>query len=139
MIIELKFARLRQTEWWEYAVRFVFGGVVTVLTGLAAREFGPLVGGLFLAFPGIFPAGVTLVERHERKKKKAKGLDGTRRARTVSGVVSIGASLGALGLLAFAAIAWGFMTSASPWLVIPAAALAWLGASVLLWWLRLRT
>jgi hypothetical protein len=139
MIIKLQLARLRQTEWWEYAVRFVFGGVVTVATGLVAKEFGPLVGGLFLAFPGIFPAGITLVERHERKKKEAQRLAGTRRARAVSGVVSIGASLGALGLLAFAAIAWSLMSSAPAWLVIPAATLAWLAASVLLWWLRLRT
>jgi hypothetical protein len=138
MIIKLRFARLRQTEWWEYAVRFAFGGVLTVATGLIAKEFGPLVGGLFLAFPGIFPAGVTLVGRHERKKKEAKGLDGTHRARAISGVVAIGASLGALGLLAFAAVAWRMMTSAPAWLVIPAATLAWLGAAVLVWWVRLR-
>jgi hypothetical protein len=138
MIIKMQVARLRQTEWWEYVVRFAFGGVVTALTGLIAKEYGPAVGGLFLAFPGIFPAGVTLVERHERKKKERRGLDGTRRARAVSGVAAIGASLGALGLLAFAALAWWLLPKAPVWAVIPVATAAWFGTAVLLWWLRLR-
>jgi len=45
--------------------RFVFGGMVTALAGLVADHYGPILGGLFLAFPGIFPAGVSLVEKHK--------------------------------------------------------------------------
>ena len=54
----------------EYLIRFVFGGagLVCVAAGLIAKKFGPGVGGLFLAFPAIFPAGASLVESHERKK-----------------------------------------------------------------------
>lgn len=63
---------------WEYLERFLFGGIVTVITGLIAQEFGVVVVGLFLAFPGIFPASATLVERHERKKKREQGLRGDR-------------------------------------------------------------
>jgi hypothetical protein len=138
VIIKAQFSRLRQTEWWEYAVRFAFGGLVTVATGLIAKEFGPIVGGLFLAFPGIFPAGVTLVERHERQKKEKKGLHGERRARLVSGVVAAGAVLGSIGLVTFAALgAWLFGVIAS-WQVIALATASWLGISVLAWWLRLR-
>jgi MFS family permease len=138
VIIKAELRRLRRTEWWEYAVRFAFGGIVTVATGLVAKELGPIVGGLFLAFPGIFPAGVTLVERHERRKKEKKGLRGERRARLVSGVVSAGAVLGSIGLVAFAALgAWLFGLIAS-WQVIALATALWLGVSVLAWWLRLR-
>ena len=74
MIIKAKLSRLGQTKWWEWLVRFAFGGVVTAIAGVIAKEFGPVVGGLFLAFPGIFPAGVTLVERHEKEKKTEAGL-----------------------------------------------------------------
>ncbi|HEY6821557.1 MAG TPA: DUF3147 family protein [Burkholderiales bacterium] len=138
MVIKAQFSRVRQTKWWEYLIRFFFGGLVTVAAGLVAKEFGAVVGGLFLAFPGIFPSGVTLVERHEREKKRKKGLRGERRARLVSGVVSAGAVLGSIGLLAFAALgAWLFGLLAS-WEVIALATAAWLAVSVLAWWLRLR-
>lgn len=138
MVVKTQFSRLRQTQWWEYLVRFAFGGLVTVATGIIAKEFGAIVGGLFLAFPGIFPAGVTLVERHEREKKRQKGLHGERRARLVSGVVAAGAVLGSVGLIAFAALGtWLFGLIAS-WQVIALATALWLAVSVLAWWLRLR-
>jgi uncharacterized protein DUF3147 len=59
MKVTAEFSRLRQTGWPEYALRFVFGGVVTVITGWIAQRFGPVIGGLFLSFPAIFPASVT--------------------------------------------------------------------------------
>jgi hypothetical protein len=138
MIVKAEFSRLGQTEWWEYLVRFAFGGLVTVATGIIAKEFGAVVGGLFLAFPGIFPAGVTLVERHEREKKRKKGLRGERRARLVSGVVSAGAVLGSIGLIAFAALGTWLFGLIDSWQVIVLATALWLGVSVLAWWLRLR-
>jgi Protein of unknown function (DUF3147) len=70
MIISVDFSGLRKTKWHEYAVRFVFGGLMTVGAGLIVHRFGPEVGGLFLAFPAIFPASVTLVEKHETQNKK---------------------------------------------------------------------
>ncbi|HWO32650.1 MAG TPA: DUF3147 family protein, partial [Candidatus Acidoferrum sp.] len=50
-----------RTRWHEYAVRFLLGGAITVIAGLLAKRFGPMFGGLFLAFPAIFPASATLV------------------------------------------------------------------------------
>ena len=55
MRLQLRFDSLKQTKPTEYVSRFVFGGLVTVLAGLVADHFGPVIGGLFLAFPGIFP------------------------------------------------------------------------------------
>ena len=138
MIVKVKLSRLRQTRWWEYLVRFGFGGVVTVITGLIAKKWGPEVAGLFLAFPGIFPAGVTLVERHEREKKRKQGLSGTRRGRAVSAVVSVGAVLGAFGLLAFAGMAWWMLPQFATWQALGAAIAAWLVASVAAWMVRFR-
>lgn len=138
MIVKAQVSRLKQTQGWEYVVRFAFGGTVTVLAGLVAKEFGAAVGGLFLAFPGIFPAGITLVERHEREKKRKKGLRGGRRARLVSGVASAGAVLGSLGLAAFAALGAALFGRTAPWLVILLSTALWLAVSVAAWWLRLR-
>src|SRR6202030_3341219 len=69
MSIKLNIQALHETHWYEYGSRFLFGGTATVITGLIARKFGPSVGGLFLAFPAIFPASASLVEKHERQKK----------------------------------------------------------------------
>jgi len=54
---------------------------MTVIAGAIASRFGPAVGGLFLAFPAIFPASVTLVEKHVRQQKEEKGLRGARRGK----------------------------------------------------------
>jgi hypothetical protein len=65
-----------QTRWHEYAIRFLFGGLITAIAGIIAKKFGPAIGGLFLAFPAIFPASATLIEKHEKQKKEEKGLRG---------------------------------------------------------------
>jgi hypothetical protein len=36
---------------------------MTAIPGWIASKYGPVVGGLFLAFPAIFPASATLVEK----------------------------------------------------------------------------
>lgn len=138
MVVKARFSRLRQTEWWEYLVRFLFGGVVTLLAGLVASRYGPVIGGLFLAFPGIFPAGVTLVERHERKKKERSGMSGLRRGRAVAGAVAAGAALGSVGLAAFATVAWLLVPRLGAGLSLSAATAAWLAVGVLAWFARSR-
>lgn len=60
MIVQADFSVLRQTRWREYAVRFIFGGAITALTGLVPLKWGPGAAGLFLAFPAIFHAAVWL-------------------------------------------------------------------------------
>lgn len=60
---------LKDTKWYELAVRFLFGGAITAVTGILANRYGPVFGGLFLAFPALFPASATLLEKHEREKK----------------------------------------------------------------------
>src|ERR1017187_3335955 len=84
MRIGLDVSSMQHFRWRDYAVRFVFGGIVTALAGLIARRYGPGVAGLFLAFPAIFPAGAILIEKQEREKKRRAGLDGTSRGRAAA-------------------------------------------------------
>jgi Protein of unknown function (DUF3147) len=104
--IEANWASLKKTKRHEYAVRFFFGGLCTVAAGLIAKRFGPSVGGLFLAFPAIFPASASLIESHEKRRKAKIGFDGCHRGRMAASLDSRGASLGCVGLLAFAFVLW---------------------------------
>jgi len=74
MIVHLNLPALRETHWYEYLIRFVLGGAMTVITGLIAARFGPIIGGLFLAFPAIFPASVTLIDKHLAATQRERGL-----------------------------------------------------------------
>src|SRR6202050_1816764 len=93
MRIRIDVASLKQIEWHEYLTRFLLGGVVTVATGLVAKHFGPIIGGLFLAFPAILPAGATLIEKHERDKKRRAGIPLTIRGRLAAALDARGAAM----------------------------------------------
>src|SRR5262245_5579618 len=132
MIVKFKPSALRQTRWYEYLVRFVLGGAMTVIAGLIAARFGPVIGGLFLAFPAIFPASATLIEKHERERKEKAGLSGARRGKEAAALDAAGTVLGSVGLAAFAVVIW-LLTEQSPSLALALAAAAWLVVAVLGW------
>lgn len=117
MKIELR--SLKKSKWWEYVLRFVFGGAVTVVAGLIAKQLGPSYGGLYLAFPSILPASLTLLASH-------KGRDVARED-------ARGAAVGALGLALFGVVVWLTAERWAPPLTLAAAMFAWTAASVLLW------
>ena len=136
MRIKFDVSALRQTKWHDYAVRFIFGGLITAVAGIITKQCGPSIGGLFLAFPAIFPAGATLIEKHEKQKKEKHGLEGTMRGTEAASIDAVGAAMGSIGLLAFAYVVWRFVTHHNPWLVLAAATLVWLTVSVLIWDIR---
>jgi hypothetical protein len=138
MRLKFDFASIRRTRRSEYTTRFIFGGVVTLLAGLIADRFGPSIGGLFLAFPAIFPASASLIAKHQRKKKRKAGLDGTKRGRLAAGIEAAGATIGCLGLGAFAAIAWRMLPRSPLWMTLSTATLAWAGVAVTGWFARKR-
>ena len=105
---------------------------MTVIAGLIAARFGPVVGGLFLAFPAIFPASATLIEKHTRQRKEKAGLSGVRRGREAAALDAVGAALGSLGLAAFAAVIWLMIASSPSWALL-FATVAWLTVAVLAW------
>jgi MFS family permease len=137
MIVQFKFSALRQTNWYEYLVRFVLGGAMTVIAGLIAAHFGPVIGGLFLAFPAIFPASATLIEKHARERKQKAGLPGTRRGKEAAALDAAGAALGSFGLAAFGLVIWLIIVASPAWALILAAA-AWLAVAILAWQVQRR-
>jgi Protein of unknown function (DUF3147) len=136
MNVSADFSALKKSKWYEYAVRFLLGGSVTLVAGLLAKRYGPVFGGLFLAFPAIFPASATLVDKHERQKKQRAGIQQTTRGRQVAGVDAAGAALGSLGLATFAYIIWKLLPLWNVAMVFIVAVSAWLCVSCSLWWLR---
>jgi hypothetical protein len=90
----------------------------------------------FLAFPAIFPAGASLIEDHEKKRKAEQGYNGTVRGRMAASVDAAGASLGCIGLMAFAIILWRWIPGRNAYWVISLATLVWMGLSTSLWALR---
>ncbi len=127
---------LRRTRWRELGVRFLFGGIVTVITGLIAKEWGPGLGGLFMAFPAIFPAAATLVAKHEDEEMESAGLKGDRRAAAAAALDARGAAMGAVGLMVFGAVAWKFLPTQHTSGVLIGALVAWSLVGVTLWWMR---
>ena len=138
MIKAIKFdlSALAQGRWQEYALRFAAGGAITAAAGLIAKEFGPGIGGLFLAFPAIFPASATLVEKHERERKEEEGVQGAQRGRQAASLDAAGAAMGSLGLLVFALVVWKLLPVLTAWIVLPLATVVWFGVSLMVWVLR---
>jgi hypothetical protein len=81
-------SRLSKTKPSEVAIRFVFGASIALIAALVGHVFGAKAGGLFLAFPAVLPATLTLIEEKE----------GT----TKAWADASGGALGAVGLAAFA-------------------------------------
>jgi succinate-acetate transporter protein len=133
MKVTFDLSTLALTRWHEYGVRFFLGGAITVIAGLLAKRFGPIFGGLFLAFPAIFPASATLVEKHEQEKKRKAGIVNTARGRQAAALDARGATIGSFGLACFALLVWKLLPAWNPGVVLVAAVSLWLGVSVLIW------
>ena len=138
MLVHARFGALKETKTSEYLIRFVLGGLATAAAGAIAQYFGPGAGGLFLAFPAILCASLTLIDKHERVRKENKGLKGARRGKDAAALDAAGASLGSVGLAAFGWTIW--RGAGLSWLVLPLALLAWTAVSLVLWvlWRRYR-
>ena len=110
---------LRATRWYELVVRFVFGGAVCAAAGAIGHRYGPLVGGLFLAFPALLPASLTLVYRQEGRAKAADE--------------AAGAVCGAIGLVGFAGVVWLATEKLHLAIVLSLATAVWFGLSWMVW------
>ena len=141
MRVKVDTSSLKATNWHQLLLRFVFGGAVTAAAGITARvsvERPWTVGGLFLAFPAIFPASATLIEKHERERKQKAGVHGEVQARKAVAIDAAGASIGSLGLLIFAITVQKLIVGHRPSLVVIGATVVWMLASCLLWIIRKR-
>jgi hypothetical protein len=95
-------------------------------------DFGPVIGGLFLAFPAIFPASATLIEKHVRERKEKAGLAGARRGKEAAALDAAGATLGSFGLAAFGLVIWLMVVPFPAWAFVVSSA-AWLAVAMLAW------
>jgi hypothetical protein len=99
----------------EWLVRFAFGAGVSALAGTVSALWGPKAGGLFLAFPAILLASLTLVAKEA----------GAHQAREDAR----GAALGAAGLIGFALVVATTVRHWPVWATLTAATLAWAAIS----------
>ena len=95
----------------DYVTRFGFGAGIALVAGIIGMVYGPVVGGIFLGFPAILPASLTLIAKKEGKEEAS--------------IDSIGAILGAVAMVGFAVVVSVWVTR----LGVPAA----LGAGLLVW------
>src|ERR1700757_1854197 len=136
MRVEFDISALKDTKWYELAVRFLFGGAITAITGILANRYGPVFGGLFLAFPALFPASATLLEKHERQKKRRAGIANTARGREAAALDARGAAIGSVGLVGFALTVWKLAPVWNGATTLFAALAVWATVSIAIWRLR---
>lgn len=97
-------------------IRFAFGAVVSVAAGIIAHLAGARLAGAFLAFPAILPASLTLIQDEEGRRRADRD--------------AIGAVLGGIALVVFAAfgeLAFGHLPGV---VVLVIVASVWLAASL---------
>jgi hypothetical protein len=109
-------AALLKPEWAALGVRFLFGAGIALGAGLMGMRFGPVVGGVFLAFPAVLPAAMTMLEKQA--------------GRSVAEVDSLGAILGSVAMAAFAVVATATIRPLGGALAIAAAWAAWLAVAI---------
>ncbi len=72
----LERAKLRDLQWKDYTLRFLFGGSVSVLAALLGHWVTLRFGGLFTAFPAILLASLTLIGKKEGREPSAEDAQG---------------------------------------------------------------
>jgi hypothetical protein len=112
-------AKLRDIKPTELAVRFVFGAAVSIGAGVLGKAVGARFGGMFLAFPAILPASLTLIQDKEGTRKADRD--------------AIGAVLGGLALAVFAGIGEAAFGHFGPGVVLGLAAIGWLAVAFALY------
>jgi uncharacterized protein DUF3147 len=103
----------------DYVSRFLFGAGISLGAGLIGMKFGPLVGGVFLGFPAILPASLTLIEKNEGRQEAA--------------IDSEGAILGAIALVVYAVVVVVTVSALGVVASLLVALVAWLGVAVVLY------
>jgi hypothetical protein len=86
----IELGALRKIRPREPVIRLAFGAFASLLAGCITLVFGARAGGLFLAFPAILTAGLTMIEKKDGRSAAVHDIEG--------------AVLGAAGLAAFAIV-----------------------------------
>ena len=103
----------------DYAIRFAFGAAISLAAGIIGMKFGPVVGGVFLGFPAILPASLTLIDKKEGKEQAS--------------IDSIGAVLGAVALVGFALVVVVWASTLGVVACLAVALVVWLAVALALY------
>jgi Protein of unknown function (DUF3147) len=114
---QLDTRKIARTDRKQLLYRFGAGALTSVSAGAVTLAFGNRVGGIFLAFPAILAASLTLIEEEEDPS------DAREDAR--------GATVGGAALTLFAAVAATALGQLNGALALVSASVAWLAAAVL--------
>ena len=117
-------SKLRQIKVKDYAIRFAFGGAVSVIAALLGHWVTPRFGGVFTAFPAILLASLTLIGEEEGREKSAEDAEG--------GVLG---ALAFVGIAAFIAATLAYLSGAASLFL---ALLIWLVVAVSLYLLCIK-
>lgn len=139
MMVRIRLAALKDIKLREIGLRFLFGGACSLAAYEIAQHFGPVIGGLFLAFPAIFPASASLVEKHHRENVQAAGGDGVTEGRLAAAMDAAGAAIGCIGLMGFALVVWRELPLQRSVLVLAESLLAWVVLAAGFWLARRRS
>ena len=99
----------------ELCMRFALGAGISLAAAIAGLVAGRRFGGLFLAFPAILPASLTLVSAKEGRSRAS--------------INAVGATIGAVALFAFAVVAATLIRGLGAVAVLLATA-AWVAVAV---------
>jgi hypothetical protein len=80
--------RIEEARLRDYAIRFVFGGTISVVAALIGAVVEEPIGGIFTAFPAIMLASLTLIDKAADREHASYD--------------AMGAALGAVGFIACA-------------------------------------
>ena len=104
---------------------------------LGLQRPGPLHRYPTNASPGTYKtAAASLVEKHERQKKRKAGIAFTLRGRLAAALDARGAVMGAVGGVGFAVVAWRLFADHGAAVTLTLALLSWISLSSLLWYTR---
>jgi hypothetical protein len=113
----LQLRQVREVRFRELGIRFIAGALTSVAAGGVTLAFGSRVGGIFLAFPAILAASLTLIEEEE---DSAEAREDAR-----------GAVVGGFALALFAAIAALTLGKLSPAIALLLATAGWFGGAII--------
>jgi hypothetical protein len=107
--------RLKNVKLRDLLVRFAFGAMISFAAGIISIVVNPVAGGMFLAFPAILPATITLIEKREGTDEAVADTQGS--------------VIGAGGLVFFALTVGLLLPRTDAPVALLAAFVAWLLAS----------
>ena len=114
--IDLSPGKLRDVRWRDIGIRFAFGVAISMIAATLGLLLHVRLGGMFLAFPAILPATITLISDKEDREQATRNVQG--------------AIAGGVGLVAFAVIGAATVAHWEPFFALLVALGGWVIAAV---------